>query len=153
MGLQVTGLEQAIARLDTTRWAQGAAAGLAAAGPDIVDAARGNIADHQATGEIAEGITTRVAGSGLEQELHISDAAPGAAFLESGRRPGGRLPPPDAIAAWMSATGSDPRFAFVTARSIARRGMPATHFLLRAISDNRGQVAMRIRDGILEAIR
>lgn len=45
--------------------------------------------------------------------------------LERGRKPGGRMPPVEAIRAWLVRKGGDASMAFVVARAIARRGLPA----------------------------
>lgn len=48
--------------------------------------------------------------------------------MEEGRRPGGRMPPVDAIAGWLRRRGSSAN-AFVVARSIARRGIKGRFFM------------------------
>jgi hypothetical protein len=48
--------------------------------------------------------------------------------MEKGRRPGGRMPPLDAIAGWLRRKGSTAN-AFVVARSIARRGIKGRFFM------------------------
>ena len=48
--------------------------------------------------------------------------------MERGRRPGGRMPPVDAIAGWLRRKGL-PHNAFAVARSIARRGIKGRFFM------------------------
>jgi hypothetical protein len=48
--------------------------------------------------------------------------------MEYGRKPGGRMPPLDAIAGWLRRKGSNAN-AFVVARSIARRGIKGRFFM------------------------
>ena len=54
--------------------------------------------------------------------------------MELGRRPGGRMPPPDALAGWARRHGLPTHrgFLFVLARSIARRGIKGRFFMRAA---------------------
>lgn len=74
----------------------------------------------------------------------VYSKAPYAAVIESGRRPGSRMPPVDVIARWVRRKGllggkggrSSPRAerqaAFMIARAIARRGVPGRWVLRHA---------------------
>ena len=61
-----------------------------------------------------------------------SGAARYGPVMESGRAAGARMPPPDALAGWMARHGIDPRFRYVVARAIARRGIKGRFFFRRA---------------------
>lgn len=49
--------------------------------------------------------------------------------MERGRRPGGRLPPLDAISRWAAVKGISQSAVFPIARSIARRGIKGRFFM------------------------
>jgi hypothetical protein len=69
-------------------------------------------------------------------------------FVHSGRRPGARMPPPDAIQAWMVRKGlSNPSrgSAFVIARAIGRDGIPPFPFLTSTFMASRQQLNMEIQ--------
>lgn len=52
--------------------------------------------------------------------------------VEEGRAAGSAMPPPGALTGWLQRHGIDPTFEFVVARAIARRGIPAVHFMKKA---------------------
>lgn len=55
-----------------------------------------------------------------------------AAVMEAGRRPGAKMPPPDALRGWMRRHGMGPAGAWALARSIARRGIKGRFFMKAA---------------------
>ena len=61
--------------------------------------------------------------------LHASvySTHPAAYVIDSGRRAGAQMPPPDAIRAWLASKGITAR-TFVVARAIARRGIRGRFF-------------------------
>lgn len=67
---------------------------------------------------------------------HAGNTAEYSRAIESGRRAGAPMPPPDALGGWMSAMGieADP---FVIARSIGRSGISARPVLGEAIERTR----------------
>lgn len=102
----VVGLDRTIARLDPKRWDAAARTGLLRAGQVAIEArARTNIKPHTYTGNLAHNLHTDVRGSGLNLEAHIgisNSVAPEGTALEFGRRAGGKQPPIDAIARWLT---------------------------------------------------
>lgn len=60
--------------------------------------------------------------------------------VEEGRRAGAAPPPTDPIAAWLKRHGKDPKLAYVVARAIGRRGIPAAPFLRPAFEAQRSKV-------------
>ncbi len=83
------------------------------------------------TGAIANSLTAEVRGL----EAVIGSPLPQARFVEYGRKPGGKLPPPDALEGWASRHGFSARRGttlFVLARSIAQRGKKGRFFMRRA---------------------
>ncbi len=52
-----------------------------------------------------------------------------APVMEYGRRPGGPMPPPDALGGWLRRHGIPLSAAFVVARAIARRGIKGRFFM------------------------
>lgn len=60
-------------------------------------------------------------------------------YVESGRRPGAKMPPEKEILAWMRregiAKGREAKAVYAIRRAIARDGIPARPFLLNAIND------------------
>lgn len=55
-----------------------------------------------------------------------------APVMEYGRRPGGRMPPPEALAGWARRHGFPQEALFVLARAIARRGIKGRFFFRKA---------------------
>lgn len=55
-----------------------------------------------------------------------------APVMERGRRPGAKMPPPDALAGWARRHGFRPGMEFVLARAIARRGIRGRFFMRAA---------------------
>ena len=55
-----------------------------------------------------------------------------ARVMEEGRKPGGRMPPPDALRGWMRRHGMANVAPFVLARAIARRGIKGRFFMRAA---------------------
>jgi hypothetical protein len=74
----------------------------------------------------------------LERGAVIYNALPYAAVIEHGRRPGARMPPVSALVPWVmrklkvKGEGAARGIAFVIARRIAQRGLPARGILAAA---------------------
>lgn len=155
MGIEVVGMDRVLARLDPARWAAGVRTGLQRSGDEMAEAARGNLGERSYTGRAAANVQSSVEGTGIALELRVgvnTAIAPEAAVLESGRRPGAPMPPPDVIASWLASSGGDAASAFVVARAIGRRGMSPTHWLSRAVATTRPAIAGNVRTGIDEAL-
>lgn len=73
------------------------------------------------TGGFQRGWTTRRSG---KRGFILYNRAKHARFVEAGRRPGGRMPPVDAIRQWARSKGKA-KLAFAIARSIAKKGIKA----------------------------
>ncbi len=56
-----------------------------------------------------------------------------AEVIERGRRPGARMPPPDALRTWVARKMGPEASAFVVARSIGRKGIEAREMLKKAV--------------------
>lgn len=65
-----------------------------------------------------------------------------AEVMEFGRSPGGKMPPPQALAGWARRHGRDtsPSGLFVLARSIARRGIKGRFFMRKAADKTRREL-------------
>ena len=78
-------------------------------------------------------------------------AAQHAVVVHEGRRPGSKMPPPNALEGWASRHGipTDPGTLFVLARSIGAKGTAPTKFLEKpfneAIPGMNGRLARRVR--------
>lgn len=55
-----------------------------------------------------------------------------ASVMEEGRRPGAKMPPPQALLGWMSRHGMSGVSPFVLARAISRRGIKGRFFFQKA---------------------
>lgn len=75
-----------------------------------------------------------------------------AVWVHEGRRPGSRMPPPDAIKQWLHDKGGDEKMAFVVARSIGRRGIKPTKFLERAFLEQIPGMEQRLAAGVVRAM-
>ena len=73
-----------------------------------------------------------------------------APVVEYGRSPGS-MPPPSALVGWLRRKGIDEKYAFVVARSIARRGTRKQPYLKPALEKNR-QAISREMDQVLRRI-
>lgn len=62
----------------------------------------------------------------------VSTALNYAPVMEFGRRPGARMPPPDALAGWARRHGLPASALFVLARAIGRRGIKGRFFMAKA---------------------
>lgn len=93
------------------------------------------------TGTAAGSITTVILGSPLDVTGKVFSPLEYVSVLEEGRRPGSTMPPTEPIARWLSRKGSDPKLAFVVARSIGRRGTKAHKMFARSIERGRSRVA------------
>lgn len=81
----------------------------------------------------------------LEDGAYLFNDAPYAGVIESGRRPGGRMPPSAAIARWaqrrLGLSEADAKAAaFLIARAIARRGLRGRQILSGSIGELRQMV-------------
>jgi len=74
------------------------------------------------TGKYAQSFVAEV--HGMEARVY-STAGIVAQVMESGRRPGARMPPSDALAGWASRHGFPATALYVLARAIGRRGIKA----------------------------
>ncbi len=97
------------------------------------------------TGAIANSLSAETSAF----EATIFSTLPQARFAEYGRKPGGKLPPPDALAGWASRHGFSSRGTslFVLARSIAQRGKKGRFFMRRA-----GRATKRALPRIMERV-
>ena len=119
---QVRALE---ARLRIDRLTPAVQAGLRDAAPEVIAEVRRVIAPARDTGTTAGSITSDARGSNMQNVgLRVYSPLVSAAVLESGRRPGGRMPPIAALKAWAARKLGDERLGFVVARAIARDGSP-----------------------------
>lgn len=92
----------------------------------------------------------------LPNGAQITNSVPYASVIEGGRRPGARQPPTEALVGWVkrkglvkgrgkSADAEARGVAFIIARAIAKRGLPAKGVLKRALE--------RLRTEVEEAVR
>src|SRR6266540_439961 len=84
------------------------------------------------TGRARASVATQISGSAAVVQGQIVSPELYVEVMDQGRRPGARPPPSGAIARWLSRHGGDPKFAFVVARAIGRRGLPALHMFQHA---------------------
>ena len=113
------------ARLKIERLTPAVKAGLRDAAPAVITEVRRLIEPARDTGQTAGSIVSDAKGSNLSTVgVRIYSPMVSAAVLESGRRPGGRMPPLTALRAWAGRKLGDERLAFVIARAIARDGSP-----------------------------
>lgn len=151
--------------------------GLAAAGRMGVSEVRQRIMDSQPrpprdTGLMSQSIGAEVAGDGRSVLIGPSPATLArTAVMEEGRRPGGRMPPVDALARWALRKGLVAGFvrqgrrrrakdegkrarsiAFAVARSIVKKGIKARRFFKRATPAIRGRAPQLVQQGIAMAM-
>ena len=119
---QVQALEK---RLQIERLTPAIQAGLRDAAPDLIAETRRLIASARDTGQTAGSITSDARGSNLHNVgMRVYSPLISANVLESGRRPGARMPPVSALMAWAGRKLGDAKLGFVIARAIAREGAP-----------------------------
>ncbi len=125
---QVSGLEKLKKRLGPGVLNKALERGIAEASEISQEKAEGFVP--RDTGAIANDLTTEVRGL----EATIFSTLPHARLVEYGRKPGGKLPPPDALEGWATRHGFRSRgtSVFVLARSIAQRGIKGRFFMRRA---------------------
>lgn len=85
-------------------------------------------------------VVASVNGTALELTGKVMSVEEHMVVLELGRRPGAKPPPTGPIRAWLARHGSDPKLAFVVARAIGKRGMPARHMFQQAAERGKGTV-------------
>lgn len=73
-------------------------------------------------------------------------------MLEYGRKPGARMPPPEALEMWTRPRGLA-GLEFVIARAIGRRGIPASKTISKAIQNKAGAVVKKFEEGIDRELR
>lgn len=78
--------------------------------------------------------------------------------MEKGRRPGARMPPPQALERWVHIQLGVPNeralsVAFVIARSIARRGIKGHFMLKNAWESNRLKVREYLKNSLIDATK
>jgi len=77
-----------------------------------------------------------------------------APYIEFGRRPGQRMPPPAALQGWAQRHGIKGENAgFLVARAIGRHGLKARHVLENAARAKASDVVKRIADAVGDLIR
>ena len=90
---------------------------------------------------LARGATfTDLRGSSVALRGVVANPLAHAVVLEYGRRPGGRMPPLDAIRPWVVRHGMPPEAAWAVARAIARRGTKAVRMFAGAAEAGVGTV-------------
>lgn len=92
---------------------------------------------HTLQRSITHEVTPRL---GVEVVGRVGTNVPYARPVEEGRRAGAAPPPTAPIAAWLGRHGGDVRAAFVVARAIGRRGIPARPYLSRALRELEPQI-------------
>lgn len=99
------------------------------------------------TGETARAIESQVGGSGtaLWAKVYTKQAEEVAFAIEYGRKPGGRLPPPEPIAAWARRHGVGVP-TFVLQRSIARKGTKGLFFMRAGRAAAQGAIPQALQD-------
>ena len=102
------------------------------------------------THTLQRSITHEVQTSGANVTGRVGSNLVYAPVVEYGRSPG-RMPPPGALAGWLRRKGIDEQYAFVVARSIARRGTRPRPYLKPALEKNR-QAISREMDQVLRRI-
>lgn len=106
------------------------------------------------TGRLGGSINNRISGTFPSLVGEVGPDARYGRFVEFGRRPGARMPPVDALMGWVQRhwhtiaerrRGVSRRTlrgeAYVLARAIARRGIPARPFMAPAYERNRSRIA------------
>lgn len=119
--IEITGLEQAVRDLGEARFATALGSAFEVVGVWMVGEGRRRVAPHHFHGVLEGSMKTEVAHSGSIASLSAQVTATGPqthSFLGGWYSKGGKQPPADAIEAWLSGKGRDPRFAFVVARRI-----------------------------------
>lgn len=102
--------------------------------PVFMGALRGSIRS-KVTGQ---GMSLKgVVGSALKEDYPV--------VMEFGRRPGAKMPPPQALERWVHLqmgvpTEDAPGVAYVVARSIGRKGIKGRFFMRRAYEENKNRV-------------
>jgi hypothetical protein len=81
-----------------------------------------------ATGDLINSITYQRQGNNLN--ILMSDYA---VYVNNGRRPGGRMPPPGSLDTWLRARGIPQEADYPIRRAIAERGIKPTNFLATTI--------------------
>jgi hypothetical protein len=102
------------------------------------------------THTLQRSITHEVQASGQNVTGRVGSNLVYAPVVEYGRSPGS-MPPPGALAGWLRRKGIDERYAFVVARSIARRGTRKRPYLKPALEKN-WQAISREMDQVLRRI-
>lgn len=77
---------------------------------------------------------------------------PQAPVIEFGRRPGGKMPPPNLIEEWAHRHGMDGS-GFVIARAIARHGLPAKHILEKTARAGTPKIVGLFEDALEKALK
>jgi phage gpG-like protein len=95
------------------------------------------------TGNLANSLAGEVRSVAGGVEAVAGTSVPYAADVEYGRRPGGRMPPVEAIRAWAVSHRIPEEAAFAIARSIQRRGIPPSPYLTRALEELAPQIGER----------
>lgn len=78
------------------------------------------------TGRLRASIETQIDGNVIPEWVKIGPTVKYGAFVEFGRKPGARMPPPSALIPWIrrhGGAGNPEAAAFLLARAIAKRGI------------------------------
>lgn len=92
------------------------------------------------THTLQRSITHEVQASGTDVIGRAGSNLVYAPVVEYGRSAGAAMPPPSALTGWMRRHGMDEKYAFVLARSIARRGTRPKPYLKPALDKNRAAI-------------
>jgi hypothetical protein len=85
-------------------------------------------------------VVTEMRGAGVDVRGRVYSPLAHVVVMERGRRPGAAMPPLAPIRRWLERHGMDGGLAFVVARNIARKGMPAHRMFERAVEKGRGVI-------------
>jgi hypothetical protein len=102
-------------------------------------------AKNKAPGHVAASITQAPV---YELTARVYSLLPEAKYTDTGRKPGGPLPPPHALEAWMAKHGFHGS-SFVLARAIAQRGIRGRFFMRAArgaVRSARNRLAKRFEE-------
>lgn len=114
-------------------------------GQEIINAAKGILqsSNHIATGRLINSFTL-TSKPGSTPTVLVGNSDDGALSVETGRRPGARMPPPQAVKDWLIAKGKDTsdQNVFLVSQLIVQRGLPAVRYFSGAI----GQVQPHIQE-------
>lgn len=99
-------------------------------------------------------ILTEIRGSTVDLSGKVFSTDIHTIVLEEGRTPGAKQPPTKALEDWVSRHLGDERLAFVVARAIGRRGLPAHHMFRDVANDPKviKEVTQIVVDKVVEMV-